>query len=71
MQLTHHHIVHDIPSSALDAMDFVRQDGYRTFILATDQTVFLDRIAEAADALGLLGEEYFYVIIDLTLPSAK
>ena len=71
VELTHHHIVHDNPHSVVNALEFVQTDGYRTIIIGTDQTAFLERIAEAAQLLEMNGPEYFYIILDLSLPSAK
>lgn len=71
VELTHHHIVHDNPNSVVNALDFVQIDGYRTIIIGTDQTTFLERIAEAAELLEMNGPEYFYIILDLSFPSAK
>mmetsp|Transcript_14325 Transcript_14325/g.20999 ORF Transcript_14325/g.20999 Transcript_14325/m.20999 type:complete len:686 (-) Transcript_14325:257-2314(-) len=70
LKLSHHHIRHEDPESVLDAIRFVAADGYRTFIIATDQTAFLDSIAKASDELGLINEGYFWAIIDLSLPWA-
>lgn len=71
VELTHHHIVHDNPHSVVNALEFVQTDGYRTIVIGTDQTAFLERIAEAAQLLEMNGPEYFYIILDLSLPSAK
>lgn len=71
VELTHHHIVHGDPSSVVNALEFVQTDGYRTIIIGTDQTAFLERIAEAAELLEMNGPEYFYIIMDLSFPSAK
>jgi hypothetical protein len=64
------HIIEGNDESIESALEEVYAKGYRTILLATDRTAFLDDVARIAEIKGLLGDGYFWILSGGALPSA-
>lgn len=64
------HIIEGNRESIEDSLGTTKEDGYHTMLLATDRIAVLDDVADVADEIGLLGNDYLWFISgDMLTPS--
>ena len=56
------HIIEGDRGSIEDSLETTVEDGFHSILLATDRLAFLDDVAEVAEEMGLLGDEYFWLL---------
>lgn len=56
------HIIEGNRESIEDSLGTTVEDGFHSILLATDRLAVLDDVAEVAEEMGLLGEEYFWML---------
>jgi len=56
------HIIEGNRDTIVDSLTTTVEDGYHSILLATDRLAVLDDVAQVAEELGMLGEDYFWMI---------
>jgi hypothetical protein len=62
------HIVQDDIVMIRDAMLDLANNGYHTVILATDRPPFMNIVADIADELGLIGDQWLWMLSSEAMP---
>lgn len=62
------HIVQDDLDSIYESLGDVLENGYHTIILVTDRPPFMHKVAEVADELGIIGDDWLWVLSGDAMP---